>query len=326
MLMSSDVLLVCDKVSDFQVVYVSTFAVTTTCLVWFGCKLVLNPSAVNVNPLWYHNETSETCIVWFFRMRHSFSVLRSTSTSSWWLCSRCWWPAPSSCQPALQKTAAATGRCVSECLYVFASIPSPLTFTIILQTYDRPAIIKPAVFPTRLLKAYSVSLLQLSSRSASVWSMHRNHWRTSPTGDRGDRGDLCRVRRDYRAQHGRFAAWPLLVRHIFLDSCGCKFSSLKPFFSLRAKDVFHRITLIYNLLQCFPSAIASHVVSEYPNKCLVSTSFTWNSSWCSPRSCPGSCFVCLACSSRPCKVTPHHWHVEDSLSSHLRLKMLQNNI
>uniref|UniRef100_A0A8C6UN20 Modulator of VRAC current 1 n=1 Tax=Neogobius melanostomus TaxID=47308 RepID=A0A8C6UN20_9GOBI len=36
-------------VSDFQVVYVSTFAVTTTCLVWFGCKLVLNPSAVNIN-------------------------------------------------------------------------------------------------------------------------------------------------------------------------------------------------------------------------------------------------------------------------------------
>lgn len=31
-------------------VYVSTFAVTTTCLVWFGCKLVLNPSAVNVSP------------------------------------------------------------------------------------------------------------------------------------------------------------------------------------------------------------------------------------------------------------------------------------
>ncbi|XP_023271223.1 membrane protein MLC1-like [Seriola lalandi dorsalis] len=36
-------------VSDFQVVYVSTFSVTTTCLVWFGCKLVLNPSAVNIN-------------------------------------------------------------------------------------------------------------------------------------------------------------------------------------------------------------------------------------------------------------------------------------
>ncbi|TWW75658.1 Membrane protein MLC1 [Takifugu flavidus] len=36
-------------VSDFQVVYVSAFAVTTTCLVWFGCKLILNPSAVNIN-------------------------------------------------------------------------------------------------------------------------------------------------------------------------------------------------------------------------------------------------------------------------------------
>ncbi|XP_030646764.1 membrane protein MLC1 [Chanos chanos] len=36
-------------VSDFQVVYVSTFAVTTTCLVWFGCKLVISPSAININ-------------------------------------------------------------------------------------------------------------------------------------------------------------------------------------------------------------------------------------------------------------------------------------
>lgn len=43
------------KVSDFQVLYVSTFAVTTTCLVWFGCKLVLNPSAVNVTDLFFPN-------------------------------------------------------------------------------------------------------------------------------------------------------------------------------------------------------------------------------------------------------------------------------
>lgn len=61
--MSSDVILVCDKVSDFQVVYVSTFAVTTTCLVWFGCKLVLNPSAVNVNPLQFRNENYKAFIV-----------------------------------------------------------------------------------------------------------------------------------------------------------------------------------------------------------------------------------------------------------------------
>ncbi|NXC47580.1 MLC1 protein, partial [Penelope pileata] len=36
-------------IPNFQILFVSTFAVTTTCLVWFGCKLVLNPSAININ-------------------------------------------------------------------------------------------------------------------------------------------------------------------------------------------------------------------------------------------------------------------------------------
>ncbi|XP_003422896.1 membrane protein MLC1 isoform X1 [Loxodonta africana] len=36
-------------IPNFQILFVSTFAVTTTCLIWFGCKLVLNPSAVNIN-------------------------------------------------------------------------------------------------------------------------------------------------------------------------------------------------------------------------------------------------------------------------------------
>ncbi|XP_006888085.1 PREDICTED: membrane protein MLC1 [Elephantulus edwardii] len=38
-----------NAIPNFQILFVSTFAVTTTCLVWFGCKLVLNPSAVNIN-------------------------------------------------------------------------------------------------------------------------------------------------------------------------------------------------------------------------------------------------------------------------------------
>ncbi|XP_064417107.1 membrane protein MLC1 isoform X4 [Latimeria chalumnae] len=38
-----------NAMSNFQVLFVSTFAVTTTCLVWFGCKLVLNPTAININ-------------------------------------------------------------------------------------------------------------------------------------------------------------------------------------------------------------------------------------------------------------------------------------
>lgn len=111
------------KVSDFQVVYVSTFAVTTTCLVWFGCKLVLNPSAVNVTQL----QTNSFAQNHFFKMNFLLnlcpfakmsllsillSIFRSTLTLSWWSCWRCWWPAPSSCQRVLQKTAAVTGRCL----------------------------------------------------------------------------------------------------------------------------------------------------------------------------------------------------------------------
>ncbi|XP_043821388.1 membrane protein MLC1 isoform X2 [Dromiciops gliroides] len=36
-------------IPNFQILFVSTFTITTTCLVWFGCKLVLNPSAININ-------------------------------------------------------------------------------------------------------------------------------------------------------------------------------------------------------------------------------------------------------------------------------------
>ena len=38
-----------------------------------------------------------------------------------------------------------------------------------------------------------------------------------------------------------------------------------------AKALLQAFAFILHLSQCFPSAIASHVVSEYPNKCLVRT-------------------------------------------------------
>uniref|UniRef100_A0A3B5A1P7 Modulator of VRAC current 1 n=1 Tax=Stegastes partitus TaxID=144197 RepID=A0A3B5A1P7_9TELE len=93
-------------VSDFQVVYVSTFAVTTTCLVWFGCKLVLNPSAVNIN--------FNLILMILLEVLMASTVILSARSAEDCCCHR---------KPA---------------------------------TYDRPVVIKPAVFPTRLLKAYSV--------------------------------------------------------------------------------------------------------------------------------------------------------------------------
>ncbi|XP_059257715.1 membrane protein MLC1 isoform X2 [Mustela nigripes] len=36
-------------IPNFQILFVSTFAITTTCLIWFGCKLVVKPSAIDIN-------------------------------------------------------------------------------------------------------------------------------------------------------------------------------------------------------------------------------------------------------------------------------------
>lgn len=95
------------------------------------------------------------------------------------------------------------------------------------MTYDRSVVQPPAVFPTRILKAYSVSSFQLFCIKLCLVSMLINPWRISLAGDRSNCGDFCCIRRDYCTQHGRFATWTLLVCHIFLDSCCCKFFLLK---------------------------------------------------------------------------------------------------
>ncbi|XP_041442362.1 membrane protein MLC1 isoform X2 [Xenopus laevis] len=33
----------------YQILFVSSFSITTTCLIWFGCKLAINPTAININ-------------------------------------------------------------------------------------------------------------------------------------------------------------------------------------------------------------------------------------------------------------------------------------
>ncbi|XP_030587996.1 membrane protein MLC1 [Archocentrus centrarchus] len=149
-------------VSDFQVVYVSTFAVTTTCLVWFGCKLVLNPSAVNIN--------FNLILMILLEVLMASTVILSARSAEDCCCHR--------------------------------------------KSYDRPVVIKPAVFSTRLLKAYSVIEVIVG------------------------------------------------ISAVFGGIIALNMDALLP-------GPYLSVTFFWILVACFPSAIASHVVSEYPNKCLV---------------------------------------------------------
>uniref|UniRef100_A0A8P4KKX4 Modulator of VRAC current 1 n=1 Tax=Dicentrarchus labrax TaxID=13489 RepID=A0A8P4KKX4_DICLA len=146
-------------VSDFQVVYVSTFAVTTTCLVWFGCKLVVNPSAVNIN--------FNLILMILLEVLMASTVILSARSAEDCCCHR-----------------------------------------------KVPVVITPAVFPTRLLKAYSVIEIIVG------------------------------------------------ISAVFGGIIALNMDALLP-------GPYLSVTFFWILVACFPSAIASHVVSEYPNKCLV---------------------------------------------------------
>uniref|UniRef100_A0A673BBR6 Modulator of VRAC current 1 n=1 Tax=Sphaeramia orbicularis TaxID=375764 RepID=A0A673BBR6_9TELE len=141
-------------VSDFQVVYVSTFAVTTTCLVWFGCKLVLNPSAVNIN--------FNLILMILLEVLMASTVILSARSAEDCCCHRKVWE----------------------------------------------------MFPTRLLKAYSVIEVIVG------------------------------------------------ISAVFGGIIALNMDALLP-------GPYLSVTFFWILVACFPSAIASHVVSEYPNKCLV---------------------------------------------------------
>ncbi|KAG9332029.1 hypothetical protein JZ751_016216 [Albula glossodonta] len=143
-------------VSDFQVVYVSTFAITTTCLVWFGCKLI------NFNLI--------------------LLILLEVLMAS---------------------TVILSARSAEDC----CSHSKPLS-------YDGPVVLTTPTFPTRLLKAYSV--IEVIVGISAVF------------------GGIIALNMD------------ALVPGPYLS-----------------------VTFFWILVACFPSAIASHVVAEYPNKCLV---------------------------------------------------------
>ncbi|XP_017549046.1 membrane protein MLC1 isoform X1 [Pygocentrus nattereri] len=150
-------------VSDFQLVFVSTFAVTTTCLVWFGCKLVLSPSAININ----------------------FNLILLILL-----------------EVLMASTVILSARSVEDC----CSHSKPV--------YDGPVAVTSVSFPTRLLKAYAVIEVIVG------------------------------------------------ISAVFGGIIALNMDALLP-------GPYLSVTFFWILVACFPSAIASHVVSEYPSKCLV---------------------------------------------------------
>ncbi|XP_041114336.1 membrane protein MLC1 [Polyodon spathula] len=150
-------------VSDYQVMFVSAFAVTTTCLVWFGCKLVLNPTAININ--------FNLILLILLEILMASTVILSARSSE-------------------------------EC----CSRRKP-------HAYDS-GFLNPIIFPTRILKSYSV--IELIVGISAVF------------------GGIIALNMD------------ALVPGPYLSA-----------------------TFFWILVACFPSAIASHVAAEYPNKCLV---------------------------------------------------------
>ncbi|XP_077452828.1 membrane protein MLC1 [Stigmatopora argus] len=151
-------------VSDFQVVYVSTFAVTTTCLVWFGCKLLVNPSAVNIN--------FNLLLLILLEVLTATTVILSARSGEACCCPRK------------------------------------------VDSRRRPSLTSPPVFPARLLKAYSVIEVIVG------------------------------------------------ISAVFGGIIALNMDALLP-------GPYLSVTFFWILVACFPSAIASHVLSECPNKCLV---------------------------------------------------------
>ncbi|MBN3305232.1 membrane protein MLC1 isoform X2 [Amia ocellicauda] len=152
------------SVSDYQVLFVSTFAVTTTCLVWFGCKLVLNPTAININ----------------------FNLILLILL-----------------EVLLASTVILSARSTEDCCSRRRTV-----------TCDPPVVLTPPHFPSRLLKSYSV--IEVIVGVSAVF------------------GGIIALNMD------------ALVSGPYLS-----------------------VTFFWILVACFPSAIASHVVAEYPSKCLV---------------------------------------------------------
>nr|KAF6270588.1 modulator of VRAC current 1 [Pipistrellus kuhlii] len=189
-------------IPNFQLLFVSTFAITTTCLIWFGCKLVLNPSAIDINfnlilLLLLELLMAATVIV---SARVSEASRRKGSSSSsdgtsmlhgvalpvrvlkaysavsphlavtfFWILVACF---PSAI--ASHVTAECPSRCLVEVLIAICSLTAPLLFTAAgyLTLSVRRVVEVFADYPPALQQSYDVLLLLLLLELVLQASLH----------------------------------------------------------------------------------------------------------------------------------------------------------
>ncbi|XP_063783207.1 membrane protein MLC1 isoform X4 [Pseudophryne corroboree] len=128
-------------ISHYQILFVSAFSITTTCLIWFGCKLAINPTAINIHFNLILLTLMEilmaaTLIIAARSNAHCYPVKSGTTCGSSNSLRHVHFPVRMiksySCFPSAIASHVASeypSKCVVEVLIATSSITSPLLFT-----------------------------------------------------------------------------------------------------------------------------------------------------------------------------------------------------
>nr|KAF6270585.1 modulator of VRAC current 1 [Pipistrellus kuhlii] len=154
-------------IPNFQLLFVSTFAITTTCLIWFGCKLVLNPSAIDVIEVVAGVSAVLGGVITL--NVHEAAVSPHLAVTFFWILVACF---PSAI--ASHVTAECPSRCLVEVLIAICSLTAPLLFTAAgyLTLSVRRVVEVFADYPPALQQSYDVLLLLLLLELVLQASLH----------------------------------------------------------------------------------------------------------------------------------------------------------
>ncbi|XP_006157675.1 membrane protein MLC1 [Tupaia chinensis] len=272
-----------NAIPSFQVLFVSSFAVTTTCLIWFGCKLVLNPSAVNVSA-WKGPGSSLDAVSVIHGTAQRRACLGSEPTcrelcpchqGPRWVSAGLW--TGSVCSPHPRSTPAGLGCCASE----RRRKSSSCTLGTSLTCPPRAGRITPAGSQSRWPSPHcdpTVTALQLPG------TLGKGFGDVSRVGALGVIVSARSAEEVCRAQKVSLAdSTPILDEVTFPARVLKSYSVVEVVTGISAvlggviamnvdeavSGPHLSVTFFWILVACFPSAIASHVAAECPSKCLV---------------------------------------------------------